>query len=114
MKKQRKTIVYEIEDFICKCGSSTLEKLQIPNNSSHGYFKKIKESSPAKEIFKLKCTSCGREYLVKKQVKKMRISNLPMSFGFRSMYWEEINVGPDGLSGKLEEYFEIEEINFNK
>ncbi len=39
----------------------------------------------------------------------MRISNLPMSFGFRSMYWEEINVEHDGLSGKLEEYYEIEE-----
>ena len=40
----------------------------------------------------------------------MRISNLPMSFGFRSLYWNEIEVGGDGLSGKMEEQYEITEI----
>jgi len=118
MVKKKKTIVYDLDDFICKCGSNQLEKTEIPKitpkRELKGYFKKTRNLESSDSSFNLHCSYCGRTYLVKKRVKRMRISNLPMSFGFRSMYWEEINIERDGLSGKLEEYYEIEEIKTEK
>jgi len=90
--KKRKVIVYDMEDFICRCGSTDLET--------------IEDSEPAT----VRCNSCGRYYRIEKKEKSMRISNLPMSFGFRSLYWNEIEVEKKGLSGKLEEFYEITEI----
>jgi hypothetical protein len=46
---------------------------------------------------------------VRKQVKKTRMSNLPMSFGFRSLYWDKIEASGGALFGISEQGYEIRE-----
>jgi hypothetical protein len=55
----------------------------------------------------MRCGACDREYHVRKLEKRTSISNLPMSFGFRSMYWDRIDAGSQGLSGVSGEGYEI-------
>ncbi len=58
----------------------------------------------------LRCPGCGRRYSVSKLEKRTRINNLPMSFGFRSLYWDKIESGRGGLAGVSEQGYEIQEI----
>jgi hypothetical protein len=46
---------------------------------------------------------------VKKKEKKFRMSNLPMSFGFRSLYWDKIEASEGGLYGISNQGYEIRE-----
>ena len=56
------------------------------------------------------CRSCGRRYSVKKKEKRTRMTNLPMSFGFRSLYWDKIESSEGGIYGISEHGYEIREI----
>jgi len=85
--------VLELEDFMCRCGSRDFEK-------------EIKEQVPAG----LTCRSCGQRYSVKKKEKRTRITNLPMSFGFRSLYWDKIETSGGSIYGVSEQGYEIREI----
>jgi hypothetical protein len=62
----------------------------------------------------LLCRSCQRRYAVKKLEKRIRISNLPMSFGYRSLYWDKIEAQGGSISGVTEEGYEIREIEEGK
>jgi hypothetical protein len=55
------------------------------------------------------CRSCGCRYAVKKLEKRTRVSNLPMSFGFRSLYWNKIESSASSIFGIAEEGYEIRE-----
>jgi len=96
----RKIVVYDLEDFICRCGSTDLK---IPENPG-----------PDSLNFTMKCRTCGRTYRIHKKEKRMRISNLPMSFGSRSLHWKDITVDKNGLSGEVETIYEIEELPAGK
>jgi len=99
----RKIIVYDLNDFICRCGSSDLE---IPENFG--------SDSLNSTISKMKCRTCGRVYRIHKKERRMRINNLPMSFGSRSLHWKDITVDKNGLSGAIETTYEIEELPAEK
>jgi hypothetical protein len=85
--------VIELEDFMCRCGSRNLET-------------ELEDQIPVG----LTCLSCGRRYSVKKLEKRTWMTNLPMSFGFRSLYWDKIEVSGDGIYGISEQGYEIREI----
>jgi hypothetical protein len=84
--------VIELEDFMCRCGSRDFDK--EPNGQA-----------PTG----LTCRSCGQHYSVKKLEKRTRMTNLPMSFGFRSLYWDKIESSPDAIYGVSEQGYEIKE-----
>jgi hypothetical protein len=84
--------VIELEDFMCRCGARDFDV-------------EIKEQVPVG----LSCRTCGRRYSVKKTEKRTRMSNLPMSFGFRSLYWDKIEASGGGLYGVREQGYEIKE-----
>ncbi len=85
--------VIELADFMCRCGGRDFEK-------------EIKEQVPVG----LTCRSCGQRYSVKKKEKRTRITNLPMSFGFRSLYWDKIETSGGSIYGVSEQGYEIREI----
>jgi hypothetical protein len=85
--------VIELEDFMCRCGSKDLE-----------------QELEAERPVGLTCRTCGRRYSVKKREKRVRVTNLPMSFGFRSMYWDKIESSRSALYGVSEQGYEIREI----
>ncbi|MCD6122130.1 MAG: hypothetical protein J7K04_09865 [Spirochaetales bacterium] len=99
----RKIIVYDLKDFICRCGSTNFKIMEnsLPNSSNS-------------TISKMKCRTCGRVYRIHKKEKRMRINNLPMSFGSRSLHWKDIIVDSQGLSGSVETVYEIEELPAEK
>ena len=78
---------------MCRCGSTAFDR---------------KESGgvPAEMI----CRQCGVRYSVKKLEKRTRISNLPMSFGFRSLYWDRIETSGASIQGITEDGYEIREL----
>lgn len=84
--------VIELEDFMCRCGSRDFET-------------GLKEQTPVG----LTCRSCGRRYSVKKREKRTRMTNLPMSFGFRSLYWDKIEASGGSIYGVSEQGYEIKE-----
>jgi hypothetical protein len=85
--------VIDLEDFMCRCGSKDFEQ----------------ELEAGKPVG-LTCRACGRRYSVKKREKRVRITNLPMSFGFRSMYWDKIESSRGGVYGVSEQGYEIREL----
>jgi len=85
--------VIELSDFMCRCGAQNL-----PRQEQNG------------EPVELHCSGCGRRYAVRVLRRQTRVSNLPMSFGFRSLYWDEINVSGGSIQGVTEEGYEIREI----
>ena len=84
--------VIELEDFMCRCGSRDFQT-------------ELEEQSPVG----LTCKSCGRHYSVQKREKRTRMTNLPMSFGFRSLYWDKIQASKGGIFGISEQGYEIRE-----
>jgi hypothetical protein len=84
--------VIELEDFMCRCGSRDFDT-----------------ETKGRDPVGLSCRSCGRRYSVRKQEKKTRMTNLPMSFGFRSLYWDKIEASGGALFGISEQGFEIRE-----
>jgi len=58
----------------------------------------------------LTCRNCGGRYSVKKKEKRTRMTNLPMSFGFRSLYWDKIESSGSAIYGVTEQGYEIREI----
>ena len=85
--------VIELEDFMCRCGSRDFET-------------ELKDQTPVQ----LTCRSCGRRYSVMKREKRTRMTNLPMSFGFRSLYWDKIEASGGAIYGVREQGYEIREI----
>ena len=85
--------VIELEDFMCRCGGRDFDQ-------------ELEEQTPVR----LTCRSCGRRYSVKKKEKRTRMTNLPMSFGFRSLYWDKIESSEGGIYGISEHGYEIREI----
>jgi ribosomal protein L37E len=55
------------------------------------------------------CRRCGRAYAVQKLQKRSRLSGLPMSFGFRSLYWDRFDHSGGSVYGVAEEGWEIRE-----
>jgi hypothetical protein len=84
--------VVELEDFLCRCGTGDFERTES-------------DGVPVS----LRCRSCGRSYAVRKLQKMSRLSGLPMSFGFRSLYWERFDRSGGSLYGVAEEGWEIRE-----
>lgn len=84
--------VIELDDFMCRCGSREFDR-------------KIIEQHPVG----LTCRRCGRNYSVKKRERRTRMTNLPMSFGFRSLYWDKIESSGGGIYGVSEQGYEIRE-----
>jgi hypothetical protein len=91
--RRRGILVIELEDFMCRCGSRDFDR-------------EFKEEIPVG----LTCRSCGQRYSVKKKERRTRMSNLPMSFGFRSLYWDKIETSSSGIYGISEQGYEIREI----
>jgi hypothetical protein len=85
--------VIELQDFMCRCGGTELERAERNG-----------------EVVELRCPNCGRRYAVRRLTRQTRVSNLPMSFGFRSLYWDTINVSGGSIQGVTEEGFEIRQI----
>jgi hypothetical protein len=84
--------VLELEDFRCRCGAGEFERT-------------CREEVPVS----LLCRSCGRSYTIRKLQKRNRLSGLPMSFGFRSLYWDRFDRSGGSLYGVAEEGWEIRE-----
>jgi hypothetical protein len=91
--KKRSIRVMELEDFMCRCGQTD--------------FAVTREGE---RPVTMSCRHCGRGYAVERLEKTTRISNLPMSFGFRSLYWDRIEPGAGGVSGVIQEGYQITEI----
>ncbi len=85
--------VIDLEDFMCRCGSVDFNLKQEKNIQ-----------------VLMTCKKCRRAYTAKKIEKRTYISNLPMSFGFRSLYWDKIESDGKSISGVSEEGYEIREI----
>jgi hypothetical protein len=90
--RQRGIRVIELDDFMCRCGSTEFHRQE-------------EDGRPVE----LKCRRCGVRYTVRKLEKRTRVSNLPMSFGFRSLYWNKIESSGSSLFGITEEGYEIRE-----
>jgi ribosomal protein S27AE len=91
--KKRSIRVMELEDFMCRCGQNDFE-------ATHEGGRPVRIS----------CRRCGRGYRVRKLEKTTRISNLPMSLGFRSLYWDRIEQNGKGATGIINEGYEISEL----
>jgi ribosomal protein L37E len=90
--------VLELEDFLCRCGAAD--------------FRREAEQEPepeAPEPRSMTCRRCGRRYEVRRLEKKSRLSGLPMSLGFRSLYWDRFDHSGGSQYGVAEEGWEIRE-----
>jgi hypothetical protein len=85
--------VIDLDDFMCRCGSTVFERKEA-------------DGRPVE----MTCRSCGCRYSVKKLERRTRVSNLPMSFGFRSLYWNKIESTGSSIFGIAEEGYEIREL----
>ena len=79
---------------MCRCGSTVFDR-------------KGENDSPVE----MTCRQCGARYSVRKLEKRIRVSNLPMSFGFRSLYWNRIETSGASIYGITEEGYEIKELD---
>ena len=84
--------VLELEDFLCRCGAADFQR-----------------QPGMDEPESLRCRRCGRSYAVRRLEKKSRLSGLPMSFGFRSLYWDRFDHSSGSQFGVAEEGWEIRE-----
>jgi len=84
--------VLELEDFLCRCGAADFEL-----------------RPGGEEPQTMTCRRCGRSFTVRRLQKKSRLSGLPMSFGFRSLYWDRFDRAGGSLFGVAEEGWEIRE-----
>ncbi len=84
--------ILELEDFLCRCGAADFARL--PSDD---------------EPLSMRCRRCGRSYEVRRLEKKSRLSGLPMSFGFRSLYWDRFDHSSGSQFGVAEEGWEIRE-----
>jgi hypothetical protein len=84
--------VLELEDFLCRCGAADFERTES-------------DGVPVS----MRCRRCGRHYSIRKLEKKSRLSGLPMSFGFRSLYWDRFDHSGGSHFGVAEEGWEIRE-----
>jgi hypothetical protein len=91
--KKRRIRVMALEDFMCRCGATDFDIHR-----------------EAEKPIRMTCNNCGRSFAVSELSKKTHISNLPMSFGFRSLYWDKFEMSEQGLVGVSEEGYEIKEI----
>ncbi|MBA7702556.1 hypothetical protein ES703_111325 [subsurface metagenome] len=91
--KKRGVRVIDLEDFMCRCGSIDFDV-------------EYEEDRPVL----MSCQKCSRKYEVKKIEKRTSIHNLPMSFGFRSLYWDRIEHNGKSISGIIEQGYDIREI----
>ena len=82
----------ELEDFLCRCGTADFQREEL-------------DGIPVQ----LRCRRCGRGFSVRKLEKKSRLSGLPMSFGFRSLYWDRFDHSDGSQFGVAEEGWEIRE-----
>ena len=55
------------------------------------------------------CRRCGRRFSLRRLEKKSRLSGLPMSFGFRSLYWDRFDHSDGSQFGVADEGWEIRE-----
>ena len=55
------------------------------------------------------CRRCGRRFSIRRLEKKSRLSGLPMSLGFRSLYWDRFDHSDGSQFGVAEEGWEIRE-----
>ena len=83
----------DLQDFMCRCGATDFET-------------RMEGERPVGLI----CRNCGGRYSVRKLEKRTRVTNLPMSFGFRSLYWNRIESSGSSIYGIAEEGYEIREI----
>jgi hypothetical protein len=91
--RRRGIRVIDLEDFMCRCGSTAFEHRQV-------------DGQPVE----MSCRNCGARYSVRKLEKRTWVSNLPMSFGFRSLYWNRIETSGAGIQGIREEGYELREL----
>jgi hypothetical protein len=91
--RRRGIRVIELEDFMCRCGNRDFETT-------------LEEQIPVG----LTCRVCGQRYSVRKNEKRTRMTNMPMSFGFRSLYWDKIESSGGSIFGVTEQGYEIREI----
>jgi len=85
--------VIELEDFMCSCGGREFDT----------------EFADRKPVG-MTCRKCGTRYSVRKREKRTRMTNMPMSFGFRSLYWDKIESSGGAIYGVSEQGYEIREI----
>ncbi len=90
--KKRGIRVFELEDFMCRCGGTDFQIEQQDDRT------------------RMTCRQCRRSFQAKKIEKRTFINNLPMSFGFRSLYWDKIKPDGPSLFGITEEGYEIKEM----
>jgi hypothetical protein len=91
--KKRSIRVMELDDFMCRCGECDFEV-----------------TCEDKRPVRICCRRCARSYAVKKLESRTRLSNLPMSFGFRSLYWDRFERSGEGMSGIIQEGYQITEL----
>jgi ribosomal protein L37E len=84
--------VIELEDFLCRCGAADFRR-----------------EPGEQEPLSMTCRRCGRTYTVRKLEKRSRLSGLPMSFGFRSLYWDRFDHSGGSQFGVAGEGWEIRE-----
>jgi len=84
--------VLELEDFFCRCGAADFEKTENDG-----------------VLVSMSCRRCGLHFSIRKLEKKSRLSGLPMSLGFRSLYWDRFDHSGDSQFGVAEEGWEIRE-----
>ena len=90
--RKRGIHVIDLDDFMCRCGHREFDR-EEQNGAATG----------------LTCRVCKLHYSVKKKEKRIRMTNLPMSFGFRSLYWDKIETTGKGIYGISEQGYEIHE-----
>jgi hypothetical protein len=57
----------------------------------------------------MRCRRCGLRFSIRRLEKRSRLSGLPMSFGFRSLYWDRFDHSGGSQFGVAEEGWEIRE-----
>jgi len=82
----------ELEDFLCRCGAADFRREPYDE-----------------EPVTMTCRRCGRRFSLRRLEKKSRLSGLPMSLGFRSLYWDRFDHSDGSQFGVAEEGWEIRE-----
>ena len=82
----------ELEDFLCRCGAADFRREPV-----------------GEEPLAMTCRRCGRRFSIRRLEKKSRLSGLPMSLGFRSLYWDRFDHSGGSQFGVADEGWEIRE-----